>query len=187
MNFYREYEPLLGPRSQVRAFRMSSLDRSGPGSCYSWGLIPLAYTSEALCRAGYAQDKRLQPTINVLLGAQRESGGWCRNPGGHPSCTIHAIRTLGSHPELRRGENAERSLRFMRNSQVRRADHFPVIQAAAAFDFPVARALISDGLAALAPRQRKNGTFGGPCAVERVAAVLVAEKAEEGETNDDIG
>ena len=183
LNFYREYEPLLGPRSPVRAFRMSSLDRSGPGSCYSWGLIPLAYTIEALCRGGYAKDQRLQPAINALLGAQRESGGWCRNPGGHPSCTIHAIRTLGSHPELRRGENAEHALRFMRNSQVRRSDLFPVIQAAAAFDFPVARALICDGLAALAPRQRKNGTFGGPCAVERVTAVLVAEKAEEGGRN----
>jgi hypothetical protein len=163
---------------------MSTLDRSGPGSCYSWGLIPVAYTVEALCRAGYAQDQRLQPAINALLGAQRESGGWCRNPGGHPSCTIHAIRALGSHPELRRGENAEHALRFMRNSHVRRSDLFPVIQAMAKFDLPIAREFIRDALIALAPRQRKNGTFGDPCAVERVTAALVAQQAEGGGGND---
>jgi len=180
MNFYREYEPLLGPRSRVRAFRMSSLDRSGPGSCYSWGLIPLAYTVEALCRTGYVQDERLQPAINALLGAQRKSGGWCRNLGGHPSCTIHVIRALGSHPELRHRENAERALAFMRNSQVRTSDLFALIQAAAAFDLPIAREFIRDALIALAPRQRKSGTFGSPYRIERVTAVLVAERAMQG-------
>ena len=85
MNFYREYEPLLGPQKPVRPERRSSLDRAGPPSCYSWGLIPLSYTVEALCRAGYAEDERLQPAVNALLGVQRESGGWCRNLAIRPA------------------------------------------------------------------------------------------------------
>ena len=32
------------------------------------------------------------------------------------------------------------------------------------------------GLASLAPKQRKNGTFGTPCRLERVAAALVAQR-----------
>jgi len=176
MNFYREYEPLLGPKSPVRGMRRSSLDRAGPSSCYSWGLIPLCYIIEALCRAGYSNDERLQPSVNALLGAQRESGGWCRNPGGHPSCTTHGIRVLGSHPELRKSEYAERALRLMQMSR-KGSNRFAVIQAIAAFDLPVAREIIVDELAILAPRQQKNGTFGGPCRIERVVAVIVAAKA----------
>lgn len=188
MNFYREYEPSLGPGSPVRGMRRSSLDRAGPTSCYSWGLMPLCYTMEALCRAGRARDERLQPAINVLLGAQRESGGWCRNLGGHPSCTIHAIRALGSHPELKRSEHAERALELMRATQRgalggglarwwRGSTLFAVIQAMAAFELPTAREIIRDALEALAPRQRRNGTFGEPFRIERVVAVLVAARA----------
>jgi len=69
MNHYRSYEPLLGPKSPVRAERRSSRDRAGPSSCYAWGLIPLSYVVEALCRAGAAGDERLQPAIHALLGA----------------------------------------------------------------------------------------------------------------------
>ncbi len=94
MNFYREYEPLLGPQSPVRGVRRSSLDRPGPGTCYAWGLVPLAYTTEALCRAGHANDRRLEPALNALLGVQRANGGWCGCGGGHPSCTTHAVRAL---------------------------------------------------------------------------------------------
>jgi hypothetical protein len=174
MNFFREYEPLLGPKSPVRAVRRSNLDRPGPGSCYAWGLIPLTYTVETLCRAGHAREPRLKPAINALLGAQRQSGGWCRGLGGHPSCTVHGVRALGSHPILKRSRNAERALEFVQQEGAR---GFAVIQAAAAFDFPVARDIIREGLAALAPRQRKNGTFGTPCKVERVAAALAGEMA----------
>ena len=136
----------------------------------------MCYIIEALCRTGYAGDRRLKPAINALLGAQRRSGGWCRNLGGHPSCTIHAIRALGSHPRLRKSKHAERALALM---HAKGAISFALIQAAAAFDFPVAREIIRDGLRELAPRQRKNGTFGAPCKVERVAAVLVARRALE--------
>lgn len=111
MNFYREYEPLLGPKNPVRDVRKSSFDRVGASSCYLWGLIPLCYTIETLCRAGYSNDERIQPAINILLGVQRESGGWCRNLGGHPNCSIHAIHALGSHPELRQSTYAERAIR----------------------------------------------------------------------------
>lgn len=190
MNFYREYEPLLGPKSPVRGVRRSSLDRPGPGSCYAWGLIPLCYTIEALCRAEHAQDERLQPAINALLGAQRESGGWCRNLAGAPPCTIHALRALGSHPELRQGKQAEKVLEFMRATQrgasggeamrwLRGSSLFAAIRAVARFDSPIAREIIRDALEALALRQRRNGTFGGPCKIERVAAVLVAAKTVE--------
>jgi len=180
MNFYREHEPLLGPKSPVRWVRTSTLDRSGPGSCYAWGLIPLCYTVEAVCRAGHGEDERVRPAINVLLAAQRESGGWCRSLGGHPSCTVHAIRVLGSHPRLRRSRSGERAVGFIRkarewwdNGSIR----FGVIQAVAAFDLPLARAVIREELASIVSLQRKNGTFGGPCKVERVAAVLMATRA----------
>lgn len=176
MNVYREYEPLLGPKSPVRGARRSSLDRAGASSCYAWGLIPLSYIVEALCRAGYACDDRLQPPINALMGAQRERGGWCRNLGGHPGCTVHAVRALGSHPELRQGVYAERALAFMRAAGMNRFEH---IRAASMFDLLAARGLIRDGLAALAPRQRRNGTFGTPCRIERVAAVLCGQRALE--------
>jgi len=139
-------------------------------------LIPLCYTIETLCRAGYAHDEQLQPAINVLLGAQRDSGGWCRNLGGHPNCSAHGIRALGSHLDLRQSEYAERALRLMQRT-FKRANLFVVVQAVAMFDLPVAREIISDALAALAPRQQKNGTFGSPHRIERVAAVLVAKKA----------
>jgi hypothetical protein len=177
MNHYRLYEPLLGPKSPVRSERRSSRDRPGPASCYSWGLIPLAYTVEALCRAGYAQDERLQPALNALLGAQRESGGWCRNLGGHPTCTMFPLRVLGAHPCLRTGVYAERALRFVRAAGYKGASLFAALQAVAAFDLPVARAFLRDGLTAVAAKQRRNGTFGMPCPVERVIAVLVAQRA----------
>ncbi len=183
MNFYRRYEPLLGPRSSVRGVRRSSLDRPGPSSCYTWGLIPLCYTVEALCRAGYAKDERVRPAINALLGAQRESGGWCRELGGHPSCSVHAIRVLGSHPRLRRSRYGERAIDLIwkaRQWWEKGSMRFGVIQAVAAFDLPSARTAIREGLAGVMARQRKNGTFGGPCKVERVAAVLVAARAVGG-------
>jgi hypothetical protein len=185
MNAYRTYEPLAGPQSPVRGKRRSNRDRAGPSSCYAWGLIPLSDTIEALFRAGYAQEKRLQPAINVLLGAQRKSGGWCRNLAGHTGCSIHAIRALGAHPTLRASGYTERGLGFWRDTQLgqRGADlqrwwrgtHlFAALQATVAFDLPLAREIERDVLAALAPRQQKNGTFGAPHRVERVAAVLGA-------------
>jgi hypothetical protein len=185
MNAYREFEPLTGPKSPIRGERRSSLDRAGPSSCYAWGLIPLCYIVETLCRAGYERDERLQPAIHVLLGAQRESGGWCRNLSGHTGCSIHGIRALGAHPDLRESEHAARALEFWRASQQgelgaslrrwwRGGNLFAALQAAAVFDLPPARDIVRDALAAIAPRQRRNGTFGTPNAVERVSAVLEA-------------
>ena len=179
MNFYREFEPLLGPKSLVRGKPRSSLDRAGPGACYAWGLIPLAYTIDALCRAGYAQDRRLRPALNLLLGAQRESGGWCRNLGGHPSCSLHAIRAVGAHPRLRESKHAERALRRLLETW-QGASVFAVIQVASGFDLPVAREVIQATLEQIAPRQQKNGAFGAPCKVERVTAVIAATRAVEG-------
>jgi len=186
MNFYREFEPLLGPKSAVRAVRRSSLDRPGPSSCYSWGLIPLCYTIEALCRSGYAEDPKLKPAINVLLGAQRKSGGWCRNLAGHPNCTIQAIRALASHRQLKQGAHAEKALGFMhmtrfssgdsRNRWWRGSNVFAAVQAIAAWDTSLAREIILSVLSDLAKRQQKNGTWGGLCKIERVAAVLYAAR-----------
>ena len=173
MNNYREYEPLMGPQSPVRAAPRSSYDRAGPSSCYAWGLIPLSYTIETLCRAGYADDPRLRPAINILLGAQRKSGGWCRNLGGHPVCTPHAIRALGAHPDLRESDIADRALNFMRG-KLKGKSVFTGIKAAAAFNIPLAREIIREELNKLASKQRKNGTFGSPHSVERVTSVLVA-------------
>lgn len=187
MNFYREYEPLLGPKSPIRRVRRSSLDRARPSSCYAWGLVPLCYTIEALSRAEHAYDERLRPAINVLLGAQRQSGGWCRNLAGHPDCTIHAIRALGAHPDLRHSAHADKALKFLHSTQRGSLGHlarwwrgskvFAAIQAIVAFDLPIAREIICDTLTTLVAHQRKNGTFGGPCRIERVTAVLVAMKA----------
>ena len=176
MNHYREYEPLLGPKTPVRGAARSTLDRAGPPSCYSWGLIPLAYIVEAVCRAGHAAAPRLAPAVKVLLGAQRASGGWCRNLGGHPNCSLYALRALGAHPRLRKSGHAERALQFLRKSR-RRGSGFPALHAVARFDLPVARELLADMLSDAAARQRKNGAFGTPCQVERVAAVLVATRS----------
>ena len=185
MNAFREVEPLTGPQSPVRGERRSSRDRAGPSSCYAWGLIPLSYTIEALCRAGYARDERLQPALNALLGAQRESGGWCRNLGGHTGCSIYAIRALGAHPDLRQSAYAARALGFWRETQLgergadlqrwwRGTNLFAALQTAGKSDLPPADAIVCDGLAEIAPHQHKNGTFGTPHRVERVAAVLLA-------------
>lgn len=190
MNFYREFEPLLGPKSPVRGVRKSTLDRPGPSSCYAWGLIPLSHIIEALCRAGHADDERIQPAVNALLGAQRGSGGWCRSLAGHPSCSLHAIRAVASHGGLRRSEHAGRALEFLRRTQTgvlgekmakwwRGSNLFAAVHAVAAFDHPIARRIIGDALKKITPLQRKNGTFGGLCRIERVMAVLVAERALE--------
>ena len=159
MNHYRTYEPLLGPKSPVRAEPRSRLDRAGPSSCYAWGLIPLSYAVEALCRAGAAGDERLQPAIHALLGTQRESGGWCRNLGGHPNCTLYAVRALGAHPKLRQSAWTDRALSLLRASG-KRLNPFALLRAVAPLDVPVAREIARDALATVAPRQRKNGTFG---------------------------
>ena len=181
MNYYREYEPLLGPQSPVRDTRTAS-----GGSCFAWGLIPLAYIIEALCRAGHADDARLRPAINALLGAQREGGGWCRSLGSG-GCTIHAIRALGAHPKLRRSKYADRALSHLQTTpdgpplgpQVRwgGSHSFAVLQAVAGLDLRTARQMVEDALESAAQRQRKHGTFGDPHRVERVAAVLVAVRA----------
>ena len=190
MDHYREYEPLLGSRSPLRSVRRSSYDRVGPTSCYSWGLIPLCYTIEALCRAGLSADPRLLPATDALLGAQRESGGWCRNVGGHPTCSIHAVRALGAHAALRETVYAERALGFMRAAQdAWRGNYlFAAIQAIARYNLPIAHEILHDALGQIADRQRKNGTFGTPCRVERTAAVLVASRAlaEQRDSDPDI-
>jgi hypothetical protein len=173
MNYYRQYEPLMGPQSPVRTAPRSSYDRAGPSSCYAWGLIPLSYTIETLCRAGYTGDARLQPAVNALLGAQRESGGWCRNLGGHPGCTPHAIKALSVLPDLKESDISHRALSFIRG-KLKGRSIFTVIQAAVAFNLPVARELILEELGKLVLKQRKNGTFGSPHSVERVTSVLVA-------------
>ena len=182
MNTYREFEPLLGPKTPVRGAPRSALDRAGPPSCYSWGLIPLTYLVEAICRAGYAMARGVAPAVNAVLAAQRASGGWCRNLGGHPSCTLHALRALGAHPRLRQSVYAQRALQFMRTSW-RRGSVFSTLHAVARFDLPVARQLLTDMLSDGAARQRSNGTFGTPCRVERVASVLVAKRSLEGGEN----
>ncbi len=184
MNALREFDPLLGPHSEVRSVRRSSLDRAGPGSCYAWGLVPLSYAIGALCRAGHALDERLQPALHALLGTQRQGGGWCRNLGGHPHCTLHALCALAAHPSWRHGTSAERLMGRIRDA--RRGDAqglaawwqgarlFAALQATVDLNLPVARQLVRDGLEVIARGQRKDGAFGGPCAVERLAAVLWA-------------
>ena len=174
LNFYREYEPLVGPKTHVRTERRSSLDRAGPPSCYSWGLIPLCSIIEALCRSGRARDPRLSPALDVLMGVQRESGGWCRNLGGHPRCSSHAIRVLGVHPELRDSEYAVRGLELIERSSWRGLDRFALLEMVARFELPVAARIIEEIVSALIPKQRKNGSFGTPLAVEKVGAVLKA-------------
>jgi hypothetical protein len=198
MNHYRTYEPLLGPQSPVRGERRSSLDRAGPSSCYAWGLVPLSYIIEALCRSGHAEpssgeagmllrssvgfadDLILAPAVAVLLGAQRAGGGWCRNLDGHPNCTLHAVRALGAHPRLRSSVYAARALAFLRATRPEWAAGmrlFAALDAVAAFDLPEARDLLHDLLAAVVPRQRRDGTFGAPHRVERVAAIVAALRA----------
>ena len=185
MNFFREFEPLLGPKSPVRTERRSSFDRPGPGSCYDYGLVPLCYIIEALCRGERHADKRLKPAVNVLLGAQRTSGGWCRNPGGGFPCTIPAVRALGAHPGLRQGSQAGAALAFLRDSQSsppgsksqrqwRGSKLFAALDAVARFDLALADEILTDGLKAVAGHQRQNGSFGTPCRTERVAAVIAA-------------
>ena len=175
MNHYRDYEPLLGPKSPVRAERRSSFDRAGPGSCYAWGLVPLCFVVEAVCRAGRGDDPCLAPAVSVLLGAQRPSGGWCRNLGGHPNCTLHALRTVGAHPRLRSSPQADRALKFMARGW-RKVSVFSALHAVTPFGTAAARALIREMLPVAESRQQRNGSFGKPCPVERVAAVLLARR-----------
>ena len=147
-----------------------------------------AESIEALCRAGYSHDERPGPAVNALLGAQRGGGGWCRGgPHGAAPCTVHALRAVGAHPELRTSPFAQRALEFMRstrraakgcNTQVwKGAAVFATMQALAAFDQPIAHHLIREALESVAARQQKNGTFGQPCRTERVLAVLVPVRA----------
>jgi hypothetical protein len=175
MNFYRLAEPLLGPKAPVRAVRRSSLDRPGPGSCYAWGLVPLCYVIESLCWAGHAADGRLRPAVNALLGAQRNSGGWCRGLGGHASCTLPALRTMGAHPALRSSDYAERAAQLIRRWP-RKLSPLLIVQSLASIDRPVAHQMAREALDALARSQRRNGTFGDPHPVERVLAILTAEE-----------
>jgi len=174
----------------VRSVRRSNLDRAaGPGSCYSWGLVPLCYTIEAVCRGGLHADPRLRPAVNALLGAQDQSGGWCRNPGGGFSCTIRAIRAVGAHPELRAGREAEAALHYLRAHQSRSGSRagsrwrgsnlFSALHATARFGLPVAKEIIVDALSVVAQQQRRNGTFGTPLPIERVAAVIAASRTLE--------
>ena len=190
MNIFREFEPLLGPKSPVRTERRSSFDRPGPGSCYDYGLVPLCYIIEALCRSEFHADKRLKPAINVLLAVQRQSGGWCRNPGGGFPCTLPAVRAIGAHPKLRQTPHAEAALAFLRASQTsplgskdqrqwRGAKLFAALHAVARFDLPLADEILTDGLKAVAGHQRQNGSFGTPCRTERVAAVIAARRRLE--------
>lgn len=176
MNFLREYEPILGPKSPVRAQRRSSRDRVGAGSCYAWGLAPLCYIIEALSCTGFHADHRLEPALSVLLGAQRESGGWCRNLAGHAKCTLYSLRAIGSHPELRVSTHAERALGFMHESW-KQASLFPSLQAVARFDSTAAHVLLEKMISEAARKQRKSGTFGRPCQIERVTAVLAAQQS----------
>lgn len=194
VNLWRELEPLSGPKSRVRGVRKGSFDRPGPSTCYTWGMVPLCCTIEAVCRAGRADDPRLKPAINALLGAQRGNGGWCGcPPEGAPPCTASALRALAAHPHLRRSEYAKRGLELMRTSGwwvTRRTKQprigsgfFATIQVIAALDHPIARKIIRKALAVIAPRQRRNRTFGTPCQVERVAAAILGMRALESETS----
>ena len=182
VNFLREFEPLLGPKSPVRTERRSSFDRPNPGCSYTWGLMPLCYIIEALARAGSHADPRLKPGVNVLLGAQRCDGGWCRNLGGGFPCTMPALRALGAHPKLRRGDHAKAVLAWLRESQSspwRGSMLFAALDAVARFDLALADPILADGLKAVARHQRQNGSFGTPCRVERVAAVIAAHRRLE--------
>jgi hypothetical protein len=176
MNALREIDPLIGPRAPVKAAATSARARVGPGSCYSWGLIPLAYITEALCRSGHADDPRLTPALNVLLGAQRRSGGWCRNPGGHPKCTLYAVRALAAHPDLRTGPQAEAALRCVARFPIR-TFRFAYLDALARFEHPAAHSAMQHILSAVTRQQRPDGSFSGPCRVERAAAALLASRA----------
>ena len=60
---------------------------------------------------------------------------------------------------------------------------FATIQVIAAYDSSVACEIIRNALAVIAPRQRRNGTFGTPCPVERVAAVILGMRALESATS----
>lgn len=182
MNHYRVFEPLRGPQQPVRHMARSSRDRPGPSSCYAWGLIPLCYTLEALALAGLALDPRLRPAWSALLASQRQSGGWCRNLGGHPNCSLHALGAISAHPSLYQGETAQRLVAFMTRSRGRetswwRGTHlFAVLEVFARLDMLVAQALANAILVDLAPRQRRDGSFGGPHAVERVAVAIAAQR-----------
>ena len=68
-------------------------------------------------------------------------------------------------------------LKFMRSSGWRGVNVYGGIQAIAAFESPIAREIIRGKLPDILSRQRKNGTFGSPCKIERVTAVLVASNA----------
>jgi hypothetical protein len=81
------------------------------------------------------------------------------------------MRALGAHPTLRQSPYAEGALRFL-HANWRARDPYAILHVAAAHDLPVAREVVMEVLAHIAPRQRKNGTFGTPHRVERVAAVL---------------
>jgi hypothetical protein len=59
----------------------------------------------------------------------------------------------------------------------RGANLFAALQVTPAFELPVATEIQSEILTALALRQCKNGTFGTPHRVERVAAVLLAMRS----------
>jgi hypothetical protein len=170
MNHYRRCEPLLGPKHLVRSKRRSAFDRVGAPSCYSWGLLPLAYTIEALARAGLARDARLSPAINVLLGVQRRSGGFCRNLGGHRNCTLPALSALGALPQCQRSPYAERALECV-HAQAARIAPWKLLRAIGDIDLPLARRMRRELVHAVAREQKRDGSFPDPHALHKALAV----------------
>ncbi len=83
------------------------------------------------------------------------------------------------HPQQRRSKYAERALGLVRRASIG-PNSFATFQAVATFDLPLARDILRDALGGIAPRQKKNGTFGTPHRIEKVAAVLAVVKALKG-------
>jgi hypothetical protein len=174
INAFRELDPLFGPARPARTAARSSYDRPGPGSCYAWGLMPLSIIAESLCRSGYALDRRLVPALNVLLAVQRDSGGWCRSLTGHPKCTLFALRALAAHPELRGSNQAAAALKSLVGRK--HPSPYQILHVASLFDLIEARELARERLVVAVARQKPDGTFGRPARVERVRAVLAAQR-----------
>jgi hypothetical protein len=119
--------------------------------------------------------------------AARPKPCWGRSLGGALPCTLRALRAVGAHPRLRGSKYAGAAIAYVQRAR-RQSGGRPVfkgrmalamLQSLAAFPVPAAFEIIRTTLTALAPRQRRNGTFGGPQRLQRVVAVLVALRSVE--------
>ena len=136
----------------------------------------LRQAARLMRRRRYPQAKKILTRVLAMTDDTqvRQTLSLCHQKAGELDASVYHLEKA-----LARAPARYRPLLYDRLGLVLVAQK-KITQACAAFDLPVAREIIRDALAIVSAKQRKNGTFGTPCQVERVAAALVGQKALTG-------